>query len=110
MKFTVEQIDAELLDLMRSNPGFIYPDEEGDGCYYSSGPEGNEKKCNGCIFGQSFQNLGVDKSELSKYGTISLIDFPFLPQQRPNYWVLIQSQQDEGVPWGELEKYIPSKD
>lgn len=110
MKFTVEQIDAELLGLMRSNPEFIYPDGENDRCYYSSGPEGNEKKCDGCIFGQSFQNLGVDKSELSKHGKISLIDFPFLPQHRPDYWNLIQSHQDQGLPWGELEKYIPSRD
>ena len=100
---TVGQVNKALLELAEENPDFIYNDEGNGGqCYYHKGVFKGEK-CDGCIFGQAFQRLGLTKEYLKNYvsGTIKGIWVEHHQCSPPSYWIDIQFWQDSGKPWGE---------
>lgn len=109
-KLTVEQIDNELRTLMTEQPNFQYT-TEGAGCFYYRGPTNKPELCDGCIFGQAFQRLGITKETLkndcSRDG-IGDLNEPWLPDKKPDYWVCIQSAQDSGATWGSLVHLLPT--
>ena len=114
MKLTIEQIDKELLKLIDEQPEFVYPttNEKIDleSCYYNQGPANDISKCDGCIFGQAFQRLGIAKERLHSVAAIRMLKLNELPDEkaRPKYWQKIQAAQDMGTPWGELKKLLPT--
>lgn len=61
---TFRQVCEEVVRLADESPDYVYPSVGGGGCYYSYG---DTPDCKGCIFGQAFQNLGLDKEVLSKF-------------------------------------------
>ena len=111
-KFTIQQIDDALRKVINKQPDFVYSNGS-EQCYYHKGPIDND--CEGCLFGQAFQLLGVSKEELQKTSVMSnddsikTIEFAFLPPlvQRPRYWTTMQGRQDTGVAWGELLQFLP---
>lgn len=118
----VSAVDEELLKLMEEQPDFQYsngrnapvsntdpdkiilcrydgPRSDGYGKLY--GPE-----CDGCIFGQALQRLGVEKQYMNKVINIHSM-FYNQKYEPPFYWTDIQHSQDNGEKWGELKKYLP---
>ena len=111
MKFTIEQVDDALRQVIDAQPDFTYTDSgAGMGCYYNHGPSGNIDKCDGCVFGQAFQLLGIPKETLEMCGGINSVSYYFLPptEQRPSYWGDIQTDQDQGRAWHTLLEYLPT--
>lgn len=110
MQFTVKQINDALSQLIKEQPDFKYSGWKTTFCYYHQGPRGNEDSCDGCIFGQALQRLGVSKDSLAVLGSIPQISLPFLPPsaKRPDYWGCMQRAQDNGESWGDLLKYLPT--
>tara|TARA_R110002020_G_scaffold3253_3_gene14783 strand:- start:8594 stop:8935 length:342 start_codon:yes stop_codon:yes gene_type:complete len=110
-QYTVKEIDDALREVMNKQPEFVYA-HDGQSCYYYKGPTDNE--CDGCVFGQAFQLLGVAKEELQGPqgfdDSIKAARFAFLPPlvQRPRYWSGIQRRQDRGSSWGELLQFLPT--
>lgn len=108
---TVKQIDDELRKLMNEQPKFRYVEGTGPkGCFYTHGPSNDIHKCDGCIFGQAFQRLGISKELIdydlrNEYITYTTADW--LPRKKPDYWEYIQTAQDDGAAWGSLLKYLP---
>lgn len=113
---TAEEIELELIRLAAADPDFQYSTDDG-GCSYTRGPSSDPDKCNGCLFGQAFQNLGVPPENLTSahnprfargiHGVWRLYnsDTPI-----PKGWVEAQLAQDAGYAWGEtVTKYILSK-
>lgn len=106
--FTVKQIDAELRKLMKEKPDFVYSPKGSGRCFYNQGPAGEPDRCDGCIFGQALQNLGVPKSQLTSDACIRDFAIDFLTEgEAPKYWEQVQIHQDEGMPWGELVQFMP---
>lgn len=111
-RLTVEQINNELRKLMDEQPDFRY-NTSGTlvTCYYHQGPTNNPELCDGCIFGQVFQRLGISRA------TLAYVDEPidtipsndWLPNYRPYYWRRIQARQDKGDTWGSLKQYLPNE-
>lgn len=113
-KLTVKEINQALLELIEEQPEFIY-NTDGGTCYYSRGPYSDPNHCNGCIFGQAFQRLGIDIKELKKIdrsvnSTIGFVSTIFVDEEIPKYWTTIQGEQDIGVAWGELKQFIPNNE
>lgn len=110
-KLTVKQINNELRKLMTEQPTFQYTTENA-GCYYHRGPTNDPELCDGCIFGQAFQRLGITKEtldmECSRDG-IGDLDEPWLTHERPDYWKTIQNEQDSGAAWGSLLHLLPTE-
>ena len=108
-KLTIEQIDNELLKLMNEQPNFTYTDGSPTGCFYTKGPSTNPQKCNGCIFGQAFQKLGISKDTLEELENdyIGAAKADWLPEEIPDYWGQIQTAQDAGNRWGHLKRFLP---
>tara|TARA_B100001059_G_C17532313_1_gene426186 strand:- start:54 stop:452 length:399 start_codon:yes stop_codon:yes gene_type:complete len=111
-RLTVEQIDNELRKLMDEQPNFRYNTSGTlDTCYYHQGPAHAPEKCNGCIFGQAFQRLGITKE------TLAILHDPietmpntrWMPHNRPYYWSKIQARQDKGNTWGSLKEHLPNE-
>lgn len=109
-QLTTKEIDLALYQLMQEQPNFVYPNKENDGCFYNQGPQSDPKKCSGCIFGQAFQLLGMDPSSWTpdSQGHITELQADFLSNHRPHYWTVIQTEQDQGTPWGKLTTYLPN--
>ena len=113
----VDLVDEKLRELIEEQPEFTYRKEDISGCYYDKGPDSDPGKCDGCLFGQAFQKMGIPKSELgdqigvlievyNEAGTIPAISqFPGVP----HYWSNIQDAQDSGTKWGDLLQYLPAK-
>ena len=108
---TIKQIDDELRKLMNEQAEFTYVDEDGPkGCFYTHGPSNDPHRCDGCIFGQAFQRLGISKEIIEddiKNEYIAYAVANWLPRKKPDYWVDIQEAQDNGVAWGRLIKFLP---
>ena len=110
-KLTVKQIDDELRKLMTEQPDFRYASGHA-GCFYHQGPTGDSERCDGCIFGQAFQRLGITKETLKNECTsnrIAKLNEPWLTDEKPEYWTAIQSHQDNGQPWGSLLHLLPTE-
>ena len=61
----VALVDEKLRELIEEQPEFTYRStSDATGCYYDRGPDSNAGRCDGCIFGQAFQRLGIPKSDL----------------------------------------------
>ena len=110
MQFTIEQVDDALRQVILAKPHFTYSDGKFTSCYYHQGPSTNTASCDGCVFGQAFQFLGVKKDVLAKSGSILTAAFPFLPpeEERPSYWRSMQTDQDSGREWGGLLEHLPT--
>jgi len=58
----ISEVDRQLLKLIDENPSFVYNPNKSKYCEYTigcyKGPE-----CDGCIFGQAFQRMGMKKDE-----------------------------------------------
>ena len=106
---TIKEVNVELLHLIKTQPDFVYNKELFGTCYYNSGPAHNTKLCNGCIFGQSFQALGIsqDSSELISRGDISSLWRKHHKETLPYFWDSIQKGQDKGALWGDLIYMFP---
>lgn len=98
-----ELLDENLQELIHNSPDFVYPDVGTIGCNYNSGPDFNPDKCCGCIFGQAFQNMGIDVSFLD--GTIKDV-LNIYGIQCKKEWSMMQILQDSGVNWGRLKTTI----
>ena len=113
----VEVVDAELRKLMTEQPDFRYVTRGSDKkigvCNYNKGAaEFCGPECNGCIFGQALQNLGVprDCEDLSKQTAVRRLfayNGPSDIDLYPQYWTEIQGSQDSGTRWGDLLHYLP---
>ena len=101
-ELTIKEVETELHRLAKNNPNFVYnPSGEGN-CYYTKG-HSRGPKCNGCIFGQAFQNLGVSKEELEgKQISVERLWMDAKKESCPDHWGDIQSSQDTGYSWGEI--------
>ena len=110
-RLTVKQIDNELRKLMDEQPDFQYNTSKTlDTCYYHQGPMNDPELCNGCIFGQVFQRLGISRDKLA-YINDRINTIPkngWLPNYRPFYWSKIQRRQDKGDTWGSLVHLLPT--
>ena len=110
----VELVEKKLEKLMDENPDFVYSSGSGQ-CHYDSGPN-SEEPCDGCIFGQAFQQLGVEKKYLSDDEVRAFLDRTNSPHSQgvpvdyfpkaPDRWKLIQQKQDQGMPWGKLKTIL----
>ena len=111
-RLTIEQINNELRKLMDEQPDFRYNTSETLAtCYYHQGPEHAPEHCNGCIFGQVFQRLGISRDKLA-YIDDRIDTIPkngWLPNYRPYYWSRIQVRQDKGDTWGSLKQFLPNE-
>ena len=113
MKFTIEQVDDALRKVINRDPHFVYTEKTATACYYHQGPFHDPERCDGCVFGQALQLLGVSKDDLADIDTsiasIRQVEFDFLPPKvtRPDYWCHMQAQQDGGAAWGDLLEYLP---
>ena len=122
-QYTVKEIDDALRQVISGDPDFVYTNITSSRCYYYKGPSAphdgavdaatGEKiknaKCDGCVFGQAFQLLGIDKKDLRKHAPVGMVDFQFLPSisERPRYWGYIQRAQDSpGRAWGDLLRHL----
>lgn len=93
-----EKIESKLLELAEEYPSFEYNKIQKGPCHYHKGTE-NGPDCDGCIFGQAFQRLGVPKKELAKIGvTIRFVIIAF-DKSCPSEWSDVQSNQDRGMCW-----------
>jgi hypothetical protein len=100
----IDAVDAKLIELAKEKPDFEY---RGYGpCYYHRGRMQYGARvnveCDGCIFGQAFQRLGVEKENLNVTGTINEILWEYMTT--PTYWADIQSRQDRGEKWSDAIK------
>lgn len=109
-EFTVEIIEEKLLELMNEKPNFIYNKTETGSvqCFYDKGVSENNQ-CDGCIFGQAFQRLGMSKEDLSSH-TEGVMSLPFLEFTPPWSWNGLQQAQDDGAPWGKLKELLTTID
>lgn len=113
---TIENMNRELLRLMTENPDFKYSDKENypkqqHDCHYFRGKL-NGPACDGCIFGQALQALGVEKvgfEEEGYEGTIDGVWRELTGEVAPEYWYHIQFHQDEGKSWGDLKHLLLNK-
>lgn len=80
--FPSDAVERELIALAKEKPLFRYTDGNSS-CFYDRGPFGG-LVCDGCIFGQAFQRLGVEKIH-------SISD---LIEGCPPRWTDVQSSQD----------------
>lgn len=121
---------GQLADAVRSaalrNPDKIYERPNGGGCKYTHETE-DEKFCPGCIVGQGIFDITgqvVDQSALGmsvnsgvwlralnaasvepdKWGDTKVSDDP-LTRYLTRWLRTVQSQQDDGKPWGEAVSY-----
>lgn len=107
-ELTVDQVNTELRRLITENPDFVYtPKPKLGGCNYLTGPSYEPNRCNGCIFGQALQNLGVPKSDLKINRTITSLWVYWFSYEPPEFWRKIQCRQDAGHPWGNLLEFLP---
>ena len=121
----IDAVEVELLKLIKDNPDFRYQEIEktkdwtldqflnteeyisAPGCRYNSGPSDYPGKCTGCIFGQALQNLGwSDNVELNRILTIEDLFDIYAQFKVPSSWKTVQELQDNGCPWGLLNKVI----
>ena len=65
MKFTIEQVDDALRKVINRDPHFVYTEKTATACYYHQGPFHDPERCDGCVFGQALQLLGVSKDDLA---------------------------------------------
>ncbi len=105
----IDAVEAKLIELAKEKPDFEY---RGYGpCYYHRSrtqynyvdaklPSPSDS--DGCIFGQAFQRLGVEKENLNVTGTINEILWEYMTT--PTYWGAIQSNQDRGEKWSDAIK------
>lgn len=100
-KNCVKLINRKLIELSDENPEFVYSDGN-RGCNYNSGPSNDPDSCDGCIFGQALQRLGISKEELDIRSYIDSIAVSKGMSLPPRYWREIQFKQDSGTPWGNL--------
>lgn len=95
----VYTVEEKIKDVTSLNQNFVYPDAQYNGCHYNSGPDNNLEKCDGCIFGKVFKELGVDtqgwRGSIERVMGSSNI-------KCPKKWTAIQILQDNGVFWGRL--------
>lgn len=111
--FTIEDVLNEVIRLSEEDPDFVYTTQPGRGdstpCGYTGMYPGT---CYGrsCIVGQALQNLGVPKDDLidlSDCASEVLTDYLNIHAKyhddadRLIYLNNIQSNQDQGMPWGE---------
>lgn len=95
-------VEEKLEELAGEKPESVYR-EAGAGaglasCYYHQGA-GGDTECDGCIFGQAFQRLGLTKEgckHLSLRGEIH-----FIVRGCPASWSMVQDRQDHGKTWRE---------
>lgn len=98
---TVEQVNKELRKLVAEQPEFAYAPGPSGYCHYNrkhdDGPE-----CNGCIFGQVFQRLGVpqDSHELGSTLSVTQLWVDLNNESPPGSWYTVQKYQDSGYSWG----------
>jgi len=101
----IKEVEGHLLDLMNENPDFVYSNDA-YGCFYHKGTENNP--CDGCIFGQAFQRMGMLKENMTDWGTLDnstyiTIQVAAEDQRIPDSWISIQKRQDSGTKWGDLK-------
>ena len=105
---TVEQVNTELRRLAKETPNFIYNPSGNGFCHYTKGHK-DGPECNGCIFGQALQNLGVPKTEFPTQQTpIYNLWQNLTGTKPPESWSDVQSAQDKGGTWGEAIKELDS--
>ena len=98
----IKEVEGHLLDLMNENPDFVYATCNSF-CYYNRGTDDNP--CDGYIFGQAFQRMGMLKENMDGWGSLSC----FYASRRasdvriPVGWTNIQKRQDQGAKWGDLK-------
>ena len=110
-KITLEQVKAEVIKLGQEQPDFIYnpaydPLEFSISCFYTEGAK-DGPECNGCIFGQALQNLGVPLEKLETTQTIEFLlsDLGIaVTTEESHHLRKVQEQQDTGKTWGEAIK------
>lgn len=120
--FTFEDVLNEVIRLSEEDPDFVYttqPGREGvSSCGYTGLAPGTTEG-RSCIVGQALQNLGVSKDSLinlSLNATGVLTDYlNILPKYHDDadrliYLDSIQSNQDQGMSWGDsVRKVIKPK-
>jgi hypothetical protein len=104
-----ELVEEKLTELAKEKPDFRYSYIKDGMCSYNTsctdfgtlaGPE-----CDGCIFGQAFQRLGIPKENLCI--NISIDKLLLLYRKVPiTSWTFVQKAQDNGDTWGEAIKYL----
>jgi len=107
-----ELIEEKLKELAAEQPDFIYNPSSAGRCNYNGpattrvsldlqvGPD-----CEGCIFGQAFQRLGIPKNELNTMASIDSITNCYANRQFPN-WSKVQNSQDNSASWGDAIKFL----
>ena len=107
---TIDEVDTAIRVLAAESPDFVYNTRKsGAGCFYHKEVLGGEPN-KGCIFGQAFQRLGVDMSNIGGDGISSLwsethdVSTPYW--NFPKEWAEVQSIQDDGGTWGEAIKSL----
>jgi hypothetical protein len=112
---TLEQVKAEVIKLGQEQPDFVYnpnynlesnPDNLSPFCFYNKGAiDGPE--CNGCIFGQALQRLGVPIKRLDGvYDSINYLLSDLGITGDVGDLVKVQAAQDIGTSWGEATKHL----
>jgi len=102
----IELVETELRRLAKEKPDFIYnPSGKNVGCSYT-GAATNGPECDGCIFGQAFQRLGVDREDLKECTLVISHELRARGFESPKIWLTIQGNQDTGKSWGEAIKHL----
>jgi len=104
----IDAVDKKMLELIKESPDFkyAYTDDPINSCHYDRGASLDGPECDGCVFGQTFQRLGVEKEHLDYMGTIQDLIKRFSSLEVPSYWKQIQDKQDNGCEWKELIKLL----
>lgn len=111
---TVHKVLKEAIRLAKSDPDFVYDEQEGrpenSFCGYGGWNIGTTEG-RPCIIGQALINLGADREELSHYGNTVVQnhedffeDFDIGDDSDVNaldFLKLVQLRQDSGYSWGE---------
>jgi len=112
---TKEEVEAEVLRLGRENPDYVYQTDGRSNCFYHK--SNVDEECNGCIFGQAFQNLGVSREWLAENtllggNSISIEDLweEYHDEESPDSWGIIQNEQDLEKRWGECVGFLMGND
>lgn len=114
----LEALKQEVIKLGTSNPDFVYnPNKEGF-CSYD-GPAKSRTgsivgpKCNGCIFGQAFQNMGLDDYDelkitfrIDTYLNSLILKYELQYQDLLEKFRQTQACQDFGGSWQEAISFI----
>lgn len=110
---TVEEVNEQLVALATESPDFQYNSRHGTAspaCHYDAACGGGEGP--GCIFGQAFELLGVNVSEIGSGNIREVWEVGFEeadPHPKgtcPPAWSDIQDDQDTGRTWGEAIKNL----